>query len=80
MPAEFPDTFYTAQVADEGLVYDDGTRLKKYYVNDDRNQVTYEIENDHFEFMGDDGQDTIRFTVPQDEFSQAQHPDGVTYT
>ena len=45
MPGDFPDTFYTAQVLDEGLVYDDGIRLKMYYVNDDRNQVTYEIEN-----------------------------------
>ena len=80
MPGDFPDTFYTAQVLDEGLVYDDGTRLKMYYVNDDRNQVTYEIENDRFEFMGDDGQDTIRFTVPQGEFTQTQELDGVTYT
>ena len=30
--------------------------------------------------MGDDGQDTIRFTVPQGEFTQTQELDGVTYT
>ena len=38
MPDDFPDTFYTAQVADN-FVYDDGTRLKMYYVNEDRDQA-----------------------------------------
>ena len=79
IPDDFPDTFYSAQVAD-GFVYDDGTRLKMYYVNEDRTQLAYEIENENYVFMGDGGQDTIRFTVPQGEFTQTQEPDGVTYT
>ena len=78
-PTDFPDTFYTAQVADN-FAYDDDTRLKMYYVNADRNQVTYEIENENYQFFGDNGQDTIRFTAPEGEFTQTQEPGGVVYT
>ena len=78
IPDDFPDTFYTAQVAD-GFVYNDGTRLKWYYVNQDRDQVAYEAGSHSYDFYGDEGS-KIRFSVPEEEFTKTDEPYGVTYT
>ena len=80
-PDDFPGSFVPAQVGDASA-FEDGSHVKVYYRNEDRDQVGYEEPQDQQNnmFYGDQGYDTVRIPAFSEEFSVEPQYGGTLYT
>ena len=84
MTSKYRATFrhlFTANLG-EGSAFEDGSLVRTYYLNQNRDEVAYEFSQDQYSFYGNQGYDTVRLPASLEEFivDQNTDTDGTTYT